>query len=155
MDNQRRIQLCMLHTIRCSLILALVRNAKLTICKLDYLSATYNTSLTLNYNFASGGATTDATLVAPFQPYPAVLSFINQTNEFTTLISNNPTFAPWTAQNSLFSIWMGVNDIGNSYYNTAAWPALGNSILDAYFNSVTQMYRAGARNFAFLNVPRK
>jgi hypothetical protein len=112
-------------------------------------------SLTLNYNFASGGATTDATLVAPFKPYPAVLSLINQTNEFTALVASNPAFASWTAENSLFPIWMGVNDVGNSFYNTTAWPALGNSILDAYFNCVKQMYDAGARNFAFLNVPRK
>jgi hypothetical protein len=31
--------------------------------QLDRLSATYNTSLTLDFNFASGGANTDPTLV--------------------------------------------------------------------------------------------
>jgi hypothetical protein len=50
---------------------------------------------------------------------------------------------------------MGVNDVGNSWYDTSAWPALGNSILDVYFNCVKQMYDAGGRSFALLNVPRK
>lgn len=109
----------------------------------------------MDFNFASGGATVDATLVAPFEPYPAVLSFINQTNEFTSLVNNNPSFASWTADNSLFSVWMGVNDVGNSYYNSASWPALGNAILDAYFNNLKEMYDVGGRHFVLLNVPRK
>lgn len=129
--------------------------AKLIVRQLDHLSANFNTSLTLNYNFASGGATTDPSLVAPFEPYPTVLSLINQTNEFSALVGSKPSFAPWTAEDSLFSIWMGVNDVGNSWYDTSAWPALGNSILDVYFNCVKQMYDAGGRSFALLNVPRK
>jgi hypothetical protein len=50
---------------------------------------------------------------------------------------------------------MGVNDIGNSYYNIASWPALGNSILDVYFNNLKEIYDVGGRHFVLLNVPRK
>jgi hypothetical protein len=152
MDDDQWIQLCKLSLYSG---FAFYARAKLMVVKLDFLSADYNTSLTLNYNFASGGATVDATLVAGYEPYPSVLSFINQTNEFKPLVGSKPSTAPWTADNSLFSAWFGVNDIGNSYYNSAAYPALANSILDVYFALAQQLYDAGGRNFAFLNVPRK
>jgi len=65
MDDDQWIQLCKLSLYSG---FAFYARAKLMVMKLDFLSADYNTSLTLNYNFASGGATVDATLVAGYEP---------------------------------------------------------------------------------------
>lgn len=114
------------------------------------LVSVFNTSLTLSYNFAYGGATVDASLVLPFEP--TVLSFIDQVKEFSTSIASHPKTTPWTSQDTLFAIWLGVNDVGNSNGNATNAP-LWDKIINKYFEEVDILYRAGGRNFAFLNVP--
>jgi phospholipase/lecithinase/hemolysin len=111
---------------------------------------TYNTSLTLSYNFAYGGATVDASLVAPYES--TVKSLIDQTSEFSSNIASKPSSTPWTSANTLFAIWMGVNDIGNSYGGSGE-SALLTKILNKYFAEAQIMYNAGGRYFAFLTVP--
>lgn len=74
----------------------------------------YNNSLILTYNYAYGGATINASLVEPYET--TVLSFVDQVNQFMTTVASKPASAPWTSENSLFSAWFGINDIGNSYY---------------------------------------
>lgn len=58
----------------------------------------------------------------------------------------------WKAKNSLFLIWIGVNDIGNSYWN-GDWETFHPTLLDEYFRLVDVLYAKGARNFVFLDVP--
>jgi len=108
-----------------------------------------NTQL-LSYNLASGGATTDANLVTPFAP--TVLSFVDQVNLFNATLASKPSYAPWTAADTLFGVWIGVNDVGNAWYK-AEWPTLSVQIIDQYFNQVQRLYNLGARKFVFLNVP--
>lgn len=117
-----------------------------------FLVSQLNTSLTLSYNFAYGGATTDATLVAPYTT--TVLSFVDQVTEFTNNIASKPSYAPWTAANTLIGVWIGVNDVGNSYWLSNETDVL-NAIMDRYFQQLQIIYDAGARNFALLSVPRK
>lgn len=117
---------------------------------IGYLVSVFNTSLTLSYNFASGGATVDASLVIPFQP--TVLSLIDQVNEFCGSIATHPRITPWRSDNTLFAIWLGVNDVGNSNGNATNAP-IWDKIITRYFREVDTLYRAGGRNFAFLNVP--
>ncbi|CAL1711720.1 unnamed protein product [Somion occarium] len=81
---------------------------------IDLNTVTYNKSLILTYNYAYGGATIDATLVQPYEP--TVLSLTDQVNEFLTTVASKPANASWTSDNALFSFWIGINDIGNSYY---------------------------------------
>lgn len=83
---------------------------------IDFDTTTFNKSLIFTYNFAYGGATIDATLVAPYEP--TVLSLTDQVNEFLNWTASKPVSAPWTSSNSLFSVWIGINDIGNSYYQS-------------------------------------
>ena len=64
----------------------------------------YNISLTLSYNYAYGGATVNASLVAPYES--TVLSLIDQVAQFSRGLANKPAAAPWTSSNSLFGIWM-------------------------------------------------
>jgi len=105
-----------------------------------------NTSLTLSYNFAYGGATTDASLVTPYES--SVLSLVDQVKEFTSNIASGP----WKADNTLFGIWMGVNDVGNAWGNSD-WSTLLTEIMTQYFAQVQILYNAGGRNFLFLTVP--
>lgn len=44
----------------------------------------------------------------------------DQVNQFLTGAALKPAAAPWTSANSLFSFWIGINDIGNSYYESGS-----------------------------------
>lgn len=90
--------------------------------------------------------------MTPWQP--TVLSFIDQVGQFSDSIASHPSYAPWTAKNTLVGVWMGVNDVGNSYYNEGVDELLG-KIMDKYFEQLQTIYDAGARNFVLLTVPRK
>jgi hypothetical protein len=119
---------------------------------IGFLISKYNTSLTLSYNFAYGGATTNASLVAPYTP--TVLSLIDQVTEFTNSIASKPSYAPWTSKNTLVGVWMGVNDVGNSYWLSNIDQLLV-EIMDSYFGQLQILYNAGVRNYVLLSVPRK
>lgn len=73
----------------------------------------YNKSLVLTYNLAFGGATIDSKLVTPY--VPTVKSLTDQVNQFLATYSEKPASAPWRSENTLFSVWIGINDIGNSW----------------------------------------
>lgn len=105
-----------------------------------------------SYNLADGGATTDAELIAPWSP--TVLSFIDQTTKFSNNLASKPSYAPWTSDNTLVGVWMGVNDVGNAFY-LGGWEALINKVLGRYFEQLQIMYNAGVRKFVLLGVPRK
>lgn len=85
---------------------------------MDVATVEFNKSLTLTYNFAYGGATIDAKLVQPYEP--TVLSMTDQVNQFLGSVANKPASTPWTSDNSLFSFWIGINDLGNSYYQSGS-----------------------------------
>ncbi|KAK4464482.1 carbohydrate esterase [Cladorrhinum samala] len=115
-----------------------------------FLASQFNTSNLLTYNFAYGGATTNASLVTPYAP--SVLSLIDQVAQFSGSIASKPAYAPWTAENALFGVWIGVNDVGNSWWKEE-YDALVESIMDSYFGRLQVLYDAGARNFVLLSVP--
>lgn len=121
---------------------------------IDYLTVQYNASLLQTYNMAYGGATVDAALVAPYQP--SVLSLSDQVEKlfFPAYGSKKATSQSpaWTSSDSLFSIFIGINDVGNSYY-VSDTATLNKKILDVYAGLVNMLYNAGARNFLFINVP--
>ncbi|KAJ7224962.1 hypothetical protein B0H12DRAFT_1030704 [Mycena haematopus] len=115
---------------------------------------TYNKSTILTYNYAYGGATIDANLVVPY--LPTVLSLTDQVNEFLQGAAHKPATAPWTSTNALFTVWIGINDIGNSYGNGGDRDAFSDTLLAAYFALVQKLVQnsgVGARNFLFINVP--
>lgn len=57
---------------------------------------------------------------------------------------------------SILGVWLGVNDIGNSYTNTTAdETALITKIMVTYNSQLERLYEYGARNFILLNVPRE
>jgi len=118
----------------------------------EFLGSTFNVTATKIFNLAYGGATTDSHLVTPY--LPTVLSLVDQTNQFTQFLAPKPEGAKWSSNNSLFAIWIGINDVGNSWYWTNVTQAgFHNTIMNDYFAQVEQMYKAGARSFLFLTVP--
>ena len=80
------------------------------------MTVKYNTTRILTFNYAYGGATIDANLVTPYTP--TVLSLTDQVNQFLQGAAGKPNYATWTSSNTLFSFWIGINDIGNSYYQS-------------------------------------
>jgi hypothetical protein len=76
------------------------------------LTAKYNQSFIQTYNLAVGGATLDAAIVPPFLPIATIRDQIE--GGFLPTYSNKQ-LVPWNASSSLFSIFVGVNDVTNSY----------------------------------------
>ncbi|OTB09418.1 carbohydrate esterase family 16 protein [Hypoxylon sp. CI-4A] len=122
-----------------------------------YLTVKYNASLLQTYNLAYGGATVDSDLVTPYQP--TVISVKQQVQDqfipgYTGDSPTAPSAPKWTGADSVFAIWIGINDVGNSY---GAGPdssgPLYTQIFDVLSGLVDQLYSSGARNFVFLGVP--
>ena len=41
-------------------------------------------------------------------------SVVDQVSEFNEYLASKPAGAEWNSANSLFAIWIGINDVGNS-----------------------------------------
>ena len=104
----------------------------------DVDTTIYNKSLILTYNYAYSGATIDAALVTPY--IPIVASLKDQVGDFLATAAAKPASTPWTSENALFSIWIGINDIGNSYYWTnGSRSAFSELLLDTEFALVEKL----------------
>jgi phospholipase/lecithinase/hemolysin len=114
------------------------------------LTMKYNASTVLAYNLAYGGATIDSALVAPYLPTVSSVAQQIENEFFATYAAQSPA-AAWTSDDTLFAIFDGINDVGNSWWRNTT--GLNNAIYDVYRGLVDELYQAGARNFAFLNVP--
>ncbi|CCM06439.1 uncharacterized protein FIBRA_08701 [Fibroporia radiculosa] len=119
----------------------------------EYLGGSYNVTDTKVFNLASGGATIDAALVAPYEP--TVLSIVDQVSQFQEYLAAKPYGAQWDSADSLFAIWIGINDVGNSYAwtNVTSQSAFHTILMERLFSQVDILYEDGARNFLFLTVP--
>ncbi|KAK1752706.1 hypothetical protein QBC47DRAFT_328038 [Echria macrotheca] len=115
-----------------------------------YLVTAFNTSQTLAYNFAVGGATVDSNLVAP--PGSGIPSFVEQIGRWQGVgLPSRPAFAPWTAENTLAGAFFGINDILQKYWQGQDAP-LG-QMVERYFQQFQTLYSAGVRNFFIMTVP--
>ncbi|KAH8106938.1 hypothetical protein BXZ70DRAFT_997825 [Cristinia sonorae] len=119
----------------------------------QFLGGTYNITDTKVFNLASGGATIDAALVAPFQP--TVLSIVDQVEQFHQILAPKPSGAQWSGNNSLFAIWIGINDVGNSFGRSdiKSQTQFHATLMKRLFGQVDTLYQDGARQFLFLTVP--
>ncbi|KAJ9213421.1 CAZyme family CE16 [Paecilomyces variotii] len=112
-----------------------------------YLTAVLNTSLILNYNLAISGACINNSVI---RGVPGDL--VSQVKSFAIHYASQSAWAPWRSGNSIFAIWIGINDIGDSYI-TADVDSTLPVLLECYFNLVKDLYEANARRFIFLNIP--
>ncbi|KIK75956.1 carbohydrate esterase family 16 protein, partial [Paxillus rubicundulus Ve08.2h10] len=118
----------------------------------QFLTSTYNQTALKTFDLAYGGATIDAALVPPYTP--TVSSIVDQVSQFDRYLATKPAGATWNSTNSLFAIWIGINDVGAS----SGWTDITQSefygvLMDRLFSQVANLYRNGARNFLFLTVP--
>jgi len=117
-----------------------------------YMATEFNSTLTLLYNFARSGSTVDAEIIPP--RIEKRFSFANQIVHFNDTIGHRPDYASWTAENTVATIWFGINDIALSYklrniekkYDNAVW---------RIFDLTDMLYEMGIRQFVFIEVPRK
>ena len=102
----------------------------------DFLTTTYNESYIQTYNMAFGGAVVDSSLVGEI--FPSVVRNLRQqvADEFISIYGNK-TIAPWTSSNSLFAIFIGINDVGSAYGRQNA--TLNGDIFVVYSGLVDQV----------------
>lgn len=66
-----------------------------------------------------------------------------------------PTYAPWTADNLLVAVWIGVNDIGQCFWQSANYANCPiDEVMTKYFSLLQNLYDDGVRNFVLNTVPR-
>jgi phospholipase/lecithinase/hemolysin len=115
-----------------------------------FLTTTYNQSKILTYNLAYGGATVDSALVTPYAS--TVISMKDQVQtQYLPIYGSHPATAPWNSDSSLFAFFIGINDVGNSWWLNNA--TLYDTIFSEYAGLLEQIYATGARNYLFLSVP--
>lgn len=107
-----------------------------------------NTTLVLTYDFAVSGATTDKELVDTY----ASACYDDQVDTFHSNLASKPSYAPWTAESALAAVWVGINDVGENFWDRTATPI--DAILDRYFELLQVLYDDGIRNFVLLTIPR-
>ncbi|KAL2073938.1 hypothetical protein VTL71DRAFT_11264 [Oculimacula yallundae] len=118
---------------------------------IDYLTVKYNASTVLTYNLAYGGAIMNSKLVAPWKPEVSSIADQIQNQWFPTYAGKSSS-TKWTPKDTLFAVFDGINDIGNSWW-LADTATLNAKIFAIFQGLVDQLYYAGGRNFVFLNVP--
>ncbi|KAK4613597.1 Acetylesterase [Fulvia fulva] len=114
------------------------------------LTTKYNSTFVANYDFAVGGATISDSIVT-YQGIPASNEQVGQRFEPQ---STQPHVNAWSSDNTIFSVFFGINDIGitmeTAQYSNATRI---DDLLNAYFQTVDNMYNQGARRFMFVGVP--
>ncbi|GAA5834393.1 hypothetical protein JCM11251_007977 [Rhodosporidiobolus azoricus] len=114
------------------------------------------------FNFARGGSTLAPNMT--FLGY-ANMSMSNQVDIFEKWFTNNSeAFAAdqeknggkpeWDADETLFSVWFGINDLELAYKRNETWlDVYGNSTFEFLDEQVGRLYSLGARHFLFHLVP--
>lgn len=72
---------------------------------IGYLTTADNASLVLSYNLAIGGATIDNAILNSGYP-----DMTGQVATFQGNYSSKPASAPWSAADSVFGFWIGINE---------------------------------------------
>lgn len=72
----------------------------------------------LSYNLAAGGATIDNSLVPA---YPGDLA--SQFRLFEDVYADKPASAPWSAEDAVFGVWIGINEYIPSF-PSSSFPGL-------------------------------
>ncbi|KAH7141790.1 fungal cellulose binding domain-containing protein [Dactylonectria macrodidyma] len=107
----------------------------------------FNSSITLSYNFAVGGATTDADLIPPYTT--GIRTFVDQVVDYKQLVARESP--AWTRENLLVGVWIGNNDVGGTFGNQDA-ESLYAKVLDRYFEQLEILHACGVNNFVLLAV---
>ncbi len=104
----------------------------------------------MTYDFAWAGATVDNRIDE--SPFGSVDYHEQVRDYFVPHFGNEQKYRSWSANNTLFLAFFGINDVTLFKYakNSSDYiPA----VLQSYENSTETLYDNGARNFLFINVP--
>ncbi|ORY57702.1 hypothetical protein BCR35DRAFT_283930 [Leucosporidium creatinivorum] len=118
---------------------------------LQYLALNNPPTNNSYFDLAAFGATVNGTLVKDNNV--TVPSFIDQVGVFQRYFVPAPSSVKWQSNNTLFTLWFGINDIGFSYINDYSFPEILPQIGASYNAMISILYAAGARNFLILGVP--
>ena len=107
-------------------------------------------SINQTFDFAVSGATIDNAIVPA---YSTSIPSVRQQVEtmFLTRYANKPVDTPWTGADTLFGIFIGINDLDNSYTKNQA--TTNTALINEYGILLEKLYQSGARNVVLLNVP--
>ncbi|OSD04929.1 carbohydrate esterase family 16 protein [Trametes coccinea BRFM310] len=105
----------------------------------ELFRAQQKVSSLLVYNYALGGETASG-----------VKRQIEQ--EFMPHVATKPDWAPWTSDDTVFVTWVGINDCAWNA-DTADFVVSTKASVATLFLLQEKLYRAGARNFCFVDVP--
>ncbi|KAG1734312.1 carbohydrate esterase family 16 protein [Suillus lakei] len=118
----------------------------------QFLTGTYNQTAVKAFDLAYDGATIDAALVPSHSP--TVLSVVDQVTQFNEYLASRPAGATWNSTNSLFAIWIGMNDVAKSFgWTNVTQIEFYGTLMDRLFSQVEVLYSKGARSFLFLTLP--
>jgi len=122
---------------------------------LYYLTTTYNASFIKTYNIAHGAATIDRAVVAPHDAFSYTSTFKEQAEDLWRLVYKpRPASARWHPEDSLFTVWFGLNDIMLAFDRDVYSERLLNvEVIAAYAAVFATLYESGARQFLLLNAP--
>lgn len=116
------------------------------------MTETYNTSLVLTYDFAYYGADVSNAIINT----GVTTDVIAQVADFEENLVPAPDYAPWTADNLLVAVWIGVNDIGECFWESSVYATCPiDDVMTKYFDLMQNLYDDGVRNFVLNSVPRK
>lgn len=116
------------------------------------MTSEYNTSTVLTYDWAYYGADVSNAIVNT----GVTTDVIAQVAAFETNLVPAPADAPWTADNLLVAVWIGVNDVGECFWELAEYSTCPiDDIMTKYFSLLQTLYDDGVRNFVLNTVPRK
>lgn len=111
-----------------------------------------NSSLVLTYDFAYYGADISNAIINT----GVTTDLIAQVGQFEKNMVPAPTEAPWTAEDLLVAVWIGINDIGQCFWQSSNYASCPiDEALTKYFDLMQNLYKDGARNFVVNTVPRK
>lgn len=111
-----------------------------------------NTTLVLTYDWAYYGADTSNAIINT----GVTTDFIAQVGEFEEYLVPAPSEAPWTADDTTVFVWMGINDVGECFWESSLYPTCPiDEVMETYFGLLGDLYNDGVRNFVLLMVPRR
>ncbi|KAI3393602.1 hypothetical protein diail_3906 [Diaporthe ilicicola] len=109
-----------------------------------------NSSLVLTYDFAYYGADISNTIINT----GVTTDLIAQVASFEKNLVPAPNEAPWTAEDLLVAVWIGINDIGQCFWSSSQYTTCPiDEALTKYFDLMQNLYDDGARNFVLNTVP--
>ncbi|KAL8292413.1 hypothetical protein RQP46_001025 [Phenoliferia psychrophenolica] len=116
---------------------------------IQHLSTRFNESKILLRNQAVNGASIDNDLVAITEHEVGVAQ---QIDKFTQYLTPAPSKLPWKGSNTLFSVWVGINDCDLTYEreDQVGWHRREFKV---WRSLQEKLYTLGARHFLFMTVP--